>query len=211
MPRYIDLTLTLREGMRGVGYDCAMELERDGWNARNLHLYSHSGTHMDAPSHFGVAGPSIDEYTIEDLMGPAWIVDVPGCPRKFLIGTETLGPIRDQARPGDILLFRTGWSRFVDQPEIYRDALPRLSLELAQWCADHGIKMVGVEPPSVADVHNREELVAVHRTLLGAGIRIVEGLANLDAIQGPRCTFFSLPLKIEGGDGSPCRAFGIEE
>jgi kynurenine formamidase len=211
MPRFIDLTLTLREGMRGVSYDCAKELERDGWNARNLNLYSHAGTHMDAPSHFGIEGPSIDEYTIDELSGPAWIIDIPNCAEKYLIGIDALGSNANRIGSDQILLFRTGWSKFVEDPTIYRDALPRISQELADWCVAHKIKMVGVEPPSVADVNNRLELQAVHRTLLKNNIRIVEGLTNLDQIQKERVTFFSLPLKIHEGDGAPCRAFAIEE
>ncbi len=211
MPRYIDLTLTLREGMRGVSYDCAKEIERDGWNARTLNLYSHAGTHMDAPCHFAVDGPTIDEYTIEELSGPAWIVDIPDCPPAFLITVETLGSIRERILPDEILLFRTGWSRFVADAAMYRDALPRISLELAEWCVAKKVKMIGVEPPSIADVNNRSELQAVHRTLLKSNIRIVEGLAHLDRIAKEKVTFFSLPLKIHQGDGAPCRAFAIEE
>ena len=48
MNRIIDLTLTMRSGMRGVDWEQAKTVERDGFNARTLHLYSHAGTHMDA-------------------------------------------------------------------------------------------------------------------------------------------------------------------
>lgn len=72
------------------------------------------------------------------------------------------------------------------------------------------ILLLGVEPPSVADVNDKEEVTAVHRTLLGAGIVIVEGLANLEALQQERVTFIALPLKLEGGDGSPVWAIAIE-
>ena len=50
MPRIIDLTVTLEHGMRGVDIEQTMTLERDGWNARIYRLYSHAGTHMDAPA-----------------------------------------------------------------------------------------------------------------------------------------------------------------
>jgi kynurenine formamidase len=69
---------------------------------------------------------------------------------------------------------------------------------------------LGVEPPSVADVENKEELTAVHQALLRAEIVIVEGLANLDALQQEEVTFIALPLKLQGGDGSPVRAIAIE-
>ena len=66
--------------------------------------------------------------------------------------------------------------------------------------------MLGVETPAPADVHNKEELTAVHHALLGAEIVIVEGLANLDALQQEEVTFIALPLKLAGVDGSPVRA-----
>ncbi len=71
--------------------------------------------------------------------------------------------------------------------------------------------MLGVEPPSVADVHNMDEVTAVHKTLLGGGVIVVEGLANLDQIQSEKVTFMAFPLKIAGGDGAPVRALAIEE
>jgi kynurenine formamidase len=93
---------------------------------------------------------------------------------------------------------------------MYRDALPRLSEELARWCVQHRVGLVGVEPPSVADVNNREEITLIHRTLLAGDVIIVEGLANLDLLRDERVLFGAMPLKIEGGDGSPCRAFALE-
>jgi kynurenine formamidase len=108
------------------------------------------------------------------------------------------------------LLLRTGWSGRIGDAS-YRDALPRVSVELAEWCVAMGVRVLGVEPPSVADVNNREELTAVHRVLLGGGVIIVEGLANLDQIRGDTVTFMAFPLRIAGGDGSPVRALAIEE
>jgi kynurenine formamidase len=84
-------------------------------------------------------------------------------------------------------------------------------LPLAEWLAERKIAMLGVEPPSVADVNNKEELTMVHQALLGAEIVIVEGLANLDALERDVVTFIALPLKLEGGDGSPVRAIAIED
>ena len=77
-PRIIDLTLTLREGMRGVEFEVAKTLQSDGWNARTLHLYSHAGTHMDAQTHFGAGSGTIDDLPLEICMGPAWVVHVAG-------------------------------------------------------------------------------------------------------------------------------------
>jgi len=208
--RLIDLTLTLRHGMRGVEFETARTVERDGWNARMLHLFSHAGTHMDAQTHFAAGPESIDQVPLARCLGPAWVVNLDTIEPKALITCAHLAEVTERFQAGESLLLRTGWSRHVDNPQYYRDYFPRISEELARWCAEKKVRMLGVEPPSVADVSNREELTRIHGILLGGGVTIVEGLANLDALREPRVWLAALPLKIDGGDGCPCRAFAIE-
>jgi len=210
MSRVIDLTVSLDNGLQGVSIEPARRLETDGWNAITLHLYSHCGTHMDAPKHFGVTEQTIDEIPLDQCMGPAWVVDLTGIAPRTLIQVSDLGNAQDNIRAGDGLLLRTGWSRHLGTPS-YRNSLPRVSLELARWCGDQGVRMLGVEPPSVADVNNLAELTTVHEALLGAGVLIVEGLTNLDRIRSPKVTFMAFPLKVNKGDGAPARAFAIED
>lgn len=210
MPRIIDLTMPLENGLPGVSIEPARTLEKDGWNASTLHLYSHCGTHMDAPVHFGVSNQTIDQIPLDRCMGPAWVVDLTGISPRALIGTDVVGQVAAGLCAGDGLILRTGWSRRIGHPS-YRDELPRVSLELAEWCAARRIRVLGVEPPSIADVHDIEELTAVHRALLSAGVIIVEGLANLEQIHCERITFMVFPLRIACGDGSPVRAFALED
>lgn len=206
--KIIDLTLTYRNGMRGVNISPAKSINKDGWNANTLCLYSHAGTHMDAPPHFGAGKIGIDEMPIENCIGKAWIIDIPDCKSKQLLGTSDLGQKMDKIQDGDSLIFRTGWSRYVDQPE-YRDELPRISAELAHWCVLNQIKMLAVEPPSVADVTNMDELKEVHKILLKGGVTIVEGLTNLESIDTDYVELYAIPLKIYQGDGAPARVFAI--
>ena len=210
MSRIIDLTMTMRLGMRGVDWEQAKTVEKEGWNARTLHLYSHAGTHMDAQTHFAAGPGTIDVTPLERCMGAAWVVNLDGIADKTAITVEHLGDIAQKFTPGDSLLIRTGWSQHVENPQHYRDNFPRISEELACWCVEHQVNVLGVEPPSVADVNNMEELTLVHQILLGANISIVEGLTNLSAITQEKVFFVAAPLRIEGGDGCPCRAFVIE-
>ena len=205
----IDLTLTLRPGMRGVACEPKFNFKEHGWNAQTLHLYSHCGTHMDAPTHSEAGDQTIDEMPLAQCMGPAWLVKLDGIAPRTLITVADLGGIAKRFALGDSLILRTGWSAFVDEPK-WRDELPRVSLELARWCVEHRVKLLGVEPPSVADVNHLPELIRIHKTLLGGGVLIVEGLTNLDAIQQEKVFFAALPLKPLRGDGSPVRAFVIE-
>ena len=210
MSRIVDLTLTMRPGLRGVDYEVRSTIDGKGWNTTILHLYSHSGTHMDAPFHFLQQGETLDNVVLDKCVGPARVIDLSSVKPRDLITVEHLAPYAQEIGPGTRLLLKTGWSARADTPE-YRDQLPRISLALAEWLAEREIALLGVETPAPADVNNKEELTAVHHALLGAEIVIVEGLANLDALQQKEVTFIALPLKLAGGDGSPVRAIAIED
>lgn len=210
MPRVVDLTLPLTSGDRGVKIEPARRLETDGWNATTLSLYSHCGTHMDAPVHFGTGTQTIDSITAEDFIGPAWVADVRPIEPHSLIKPEHLGDIAEKFKPGESLLICTGWSEYYGQDK-YRNELPRVSLELVLWCAEKKVKMLGVEPPSVADINDIDELTAIHQILFKSGVIVVEGLANLTSLSKPQVTFIVLPLKIANGDGAPARAIAIED
>jgi kynurenine formamidase len=210
MSRVVDLTLPLACGERGIKIEKIRRLEKDGWNATTLSLYSHGGTHMDAPVHFGVDTDSIDTLGVDKLIGPAWVVDVRPIEPRALIEVKHIGVVAERLEAGDGLLICTGWSDYYGQ-ERYRDELPRISEELAHWCVEKKVRILGVEPPSVADINNSQELTSIHRILFEGDVIVIEGLANLAALTKPKVTFIALPLKIAGGDGSPARAIAVED
>jgi arylformamidase len=210
MAKIIDLTLTLTPGMRGVETEPKFTVAQNGWNGATWHLYTHTGTHMDSQVHFEAGPETIDQHTPERCMGPAWIVDLPDLPPSALLHVADLGAVAQDFIPGESLIFRTGWSRHVGNPQLYRDSLPRLSPELATWCVTNRVKLLGVEPPSIADVNNLPEVTQIHKILLSGGVTIVEGLTNLDQLTLPRVFFMALPLRLAGGDGCPVRAIAFD-
>lgn len=204
----IDLTLTATPGMRGISMSIANTLKDDGWNAANWTIYSHSGTHADAPLHFEASEQTIDEMPLSAFMGNAWVADIVDTqPRQWLV-PEDLGDVANLIQANDCLLLRTGWSHHLENTSVYRDGLPRISDELAEWLVDKKVKLIGTEAPSVADVNDLEEVDRIHKILLGAEITIVEGLCNLEKLE--RNVFFmALPLKLAKGDGAPVRALAF--
>jgi arylformamidase len=205
-----DLTHTLSEKTIGYSVSTAKTVEQDGWNAQWLRIYSHAGTHMDAPFHFAVNDKTIDNYEPAALMGKAWIARVKISQNRQLIGVADMGSITSKLSAGDSLLIQTGWSRKIDLPD-YRDDLPRISKELARWCVEKKVKILGVESPSVADVNNLPEVTEIHRILLGGDVIIVEGLRNLASIKKESIFLIALPLKIFKGDGAPARVIAFEK
>ena len=207
--KIIDLTMPLNGDVCGVSIEQSKTLIKEGWNATTLHLYSHSGTHMDAPVHFGVNEQTVDQLSVNRLISEAWIVDLRPVEPNQLIEVHHLSAIVDDFVEGQSILLHTGWSHKLGTDD-YRDRLPRISKELALWMGAKGVNLLGVEPPSVADVNNLPEVTEIHKILMENDVIIVEGLCNLDAIFQKKIILVALPLKVENGDGAPARVIAIE-
>lgn len=210
MSRVIDISISLKEPMRGFQISESRNITDHGWNATNLHIYSHAGTHMDAPTHFDINPVSIDEISPHRFISDCHIIKVPVNTDSQLIDLKDLGDKIDVIKQDESVILQTGWSKYADDLSVYRDKLPRIGEELARWMADKKINLIGVEPPSVADVNNIDELQLIHGILLEAGILILEGITNLESLEKEYVKLIALPLKIYKGDGAPVRALVIE-
>lgn len=207
--RIVDLTLTHYHGMRGVEIHPNTTIANEGFNTTNLRLYSHAGTHMDAPRHFIDDGRTIDLLDLEKCVGPALVIDLSHKAPNSLMTVADLADHAAQIGPGSRLLLRTDWDLHAEQAD-YRTSFPRISPELATWLVEQGVWLVGLEMPSVASLQDKEELTVVHQTLLRGEVVIIECLANLRDLPS-QVTFMALPLKIQSGDGSPIRAIAVIE
>ena len=210
MSRVIDLSHSYTEEFKNFSMESCKTVETNGWNASTLKFYSHCGTHMDAPIHFNVSKKTIDQIEVSNFVGKAWVINVNYIKPGGLITVNEIDfVIKKGFKPGDSLLIRTDWYKYVNTPK-YRNELPRISEDLANWCVKHKVKMLGVEPPSVADVNNLEEVTKIHKILL-KDVIIIEGLANLDQLEVDCVELIALPLKIAGGDGAPARVIAIDK
>ena len=194
--------------MRGVALEDTKSKAVDGWNSKTLHLYSHAGTHMDAPFHFEVNNQSIDEFEVGRFVCDSWIIPIEAHAKQKITMEDMVG-YADLINRGDGVILKTGWSTYVHENE-YREELPGIHESLARWFVGKGINMLAVEPPSIADVTDMAEVTKIHEILLGGDIIIVEGLTNLDAVSKEKVKLIALPLKIKGGDGAPARVIAME-
>ena len=181
-----------------------------------LLLGEHMGTHLDSPSHVypDVADPRhlpVDAIPLQSLAGPAVKLDFEGTEGGALIGVQE---IRDwearhgQIMPATIIICKFGWSakwRKITDPE-YVASWPGLSEAGAAYLVDRGIRMVGTDCLGI-DSSSAHGLPA-HETLLANNVPIVENLANLDEVPA-EFVFIALPLRIDGGSGSPIRAVAL--
>ena len=172
----------------------------DAANVSLLSLGNHSGTHVDPPSHFIEGGGTIDQIAPEVLVGPAWVVDLPDA--RGEIGPEELAR-QDIPTTAERLLLRTPNSGRLRRGAAFDASFACLGVEAARWLVERRVRLVGVDYLSVERADAPKEH-PVHRTLLSAGVVVVEGL-NLSAAPPGACELFCLPLLIAGGDGAPAR------
>ena len=166
------------------------------YNLARLSLGAHAGTHVDAPYHFLADGATVDALPLEILMGKARVVELSV---RDYIRREDLQALdlRDDLR----VLLKTRMSGQLRSPEFQEDFV-YLSGDAASYLAQAGIKLVGIDYLSV-DRYGSADFEA-HHALLGAGVVIVEGL-DLSEVEPGEYDMTCLPLRIQGGDGSPAR------
>ncbi len=184
----------------------ANTIEEDGFAETKISMFSHTATHMDAPSHILQGGRSLDQFDAGHFWGCATILDV-SCISKELIGAEDLAPFERKLQEVDFAVLKTGWFRYWGQ-ERYFQGFPSLAPEAARWLGGFQLKGVAIDAISI-DPLDSESLPA-HHALLSKNIVIIENLANLDAVSWEYFQFCCLPIKFKDADGSPVRAVAIE-
>ena len=200
-----DLSLPLRAG--GLIYpgdpeirveSCQSIAAGDPANVSALAFGSHTGTHVDAPSHFVAGGEAVDRIPLSRLIGSAVVLELSG--ESPGIGATELADqdLRGQQR----VLLKTRNSALLRRPDFaagYRHLTP----DGASHLLDRGVELIGIDYLSVERFGSEE--FPVHRLLLGRGVTIVEGL-DLTAVPGGVYQFVCLPLRLVGLDGAPARA-----
>jgi arylformamidase len=205
----IDLSQPLRAGMPVFPGDPEVVFTPAGaiapWRVTRLGLGTHSGTHIDAAAHYLPEGASIDMYPLERFVVRAWVAPVQAEAGEA-IGWSRLAEALPEDLDGCAVLLHTGWDRFWGH-----DAAPRhpyLSEDAAAGLVARGASLVGTDALNVDGTE--AGTTHAHAALLGADVLIVENLTGLDALAPGRpytCAF--VPLRLEGADGSPVRAYAF--
>jgi arylformamidase len=213
MVRYIDLTFPVEEGMpfwpgdSGPEFREVKSLERDGYAVQTICFSNHLGTHLDAPSHVVRGGMTLDRIPLETLIGKAVLIDFSYKGKKDRITRKDLRAHGGGLREGARVLIRTGWDSHYGSALFFQD-FPCLTLGAALELAERRIALLGMDTPSPSPVDDPEQ--GIHKTLLEAGIVLLECLTNLHRIKGNECELIVLPPLFKGFSGSPCRAVAVQ-
>jgi kynurenine formamidase len=181
------------------------------WEAHNLLLSEHTGTHADAIYEYDADGPALDEIRLEYYYGDACCLDISHVryPDYFTVEVleEANAKAGDLIREGDIVLLYTGHGdRTYPNPE-YLTEYAGLDRGGAEWLADRGVVNIAVDQVSID--HFDDLGITGHIVCRERQIVNTESLCNLDQLVGKRFTYVGLPLNIDDGTGSPIRAIAI--
>ncbi len=183
----------------------AASLEKDGFVEHRVTMYTHTGTHIDVPSHITSDGPTVDQMEIGHFIGKAAVIDVSGI-KPGEISREALTPHAGLISRIEYLILKTGWGKYWGAQK-YFEGFPSLGKDAAEWLCGFKLKGIGVDAISIDPIDSKN--FPVHKIFFKNGIVIVENLANLDEVGGKIFMFYCMPLKFQNGGGSPVRAVGI--
>ncbi len=203
----------------------AEKTEAGYWYAsNNICLSEHGGTHMDAPIHFAEGKRAADEVPVQQLIGPAVVVDVSTQAQKDADYRLTVADLEAWEKKngripkGAFVLMLSGWgSRWpdkkqylgTDQPgDVANLHFPGFSKEAAEFLVSkREIDAIGVDTPSM-DYGQSKDFI-VHQIITGANKPGLENIANLGKLPAKGATIIALPMKIAKGSGGPARIIAI--
>jgi len=201
----IDISMPLFAGMPAFPGDPPFSAQRiaavsqgDAFDLTFLSFGSHTGTHVDPPVHMLPAGLAVDRIDLDLLNGPSCVVEVAAHEQE--IGVEAVARVpQGSAR----VLFRSPNSeRWAKSLTFFPDYVG-LTPAAADALVERNVRLVGIDALSIEN--DPGATYPVHRTLLGHGIPLLEGLL-LASVRPGSYELECLPLKIRDGDGGPARA-----
>ena len=182
----------------------ANSYEKDGFKETLLHMYSHTGTHMDPPAHLFANRTTLDQFPPEQFIGKALVIDCRHLTEGEPITMDCLRKYGEKVSEADFLLFNLGWDTrwgtdeyFGDYPCVDDDVLDFI---IRGNYKGIGFDVIGLDP--ISDIH-----LTRHKKLFReCDIVNIENLKDLDRCGENLFWFSCFPLRIDQSDGSPIRA-----
>ena len=210
MKKYIDISLPINPdlpiwpGSQKIEFKENLSIKNgDIANESSISISAHTGTHIDAPSHFIDDGLTIDKIPIAKLIGPTFVACIKN------IDTITAETLDSSSIPKDVkrlLLLTDNSELWIKKGVKFNEDYVALSPDAAEWIVDRKIELIGIDYLSIQKYNASPD---THIVLLSNDVVILEGL-NLENVSEGWHKLICLALKLEGIEGSPARAILVE-
>lgn len=207
--RVVDLTMRITPSMKVFpgsprpSFIPWSRFDSHGYDSEAMFMSTHTGTHVDAPSHFAPGLDSIDRIQASRLVCSAVLIKAPKNANQLVERKDLAG---EEIRQGDAVVIATGWERRAAKSN-YMSENPGLSADAAKYLARKKVNAVAIDGPSIDAGFDAK--FAAHNVLLPRNILAVENLCNVYKITTNRFTMVISPLKLGGATGSPARVLAI--
>lgn len=176
--------------------------EKDAVRETLITLGAHSGTHVDAASHFLKAGASIDHLNLQSIIGPCAVIDL-----SMITGTIMPEHLENHHIEKDaIVLLKTSNSKLDTDAPFDKDFV-YLNWPAARWLAQKKIKAVGID---YLGIERNDPEHKTHIILFENNITIIEGL-RLGPVAAGNYFLICLPLLIPTIEAAPARAILLKD
>lgn len=209
--RIIDLTYTVADtmvvwpGNQRPIFEWKSRVNSDNCNATIMSVNCHTGTHVDSPLHFVPGAQTVDKVPLERFFGKARLFRFREPPNGQKVTLKMVKDSRFAMDDAEIFVLDTGISVFAETRD-YNFKFPVPDFDLLEWLIASGVKSfmtdaTAIDFPTEADASPR------HVLWFKSGYPVVENLKNLDQLPENKTFIVSaMPLKLDGREGSPCRA-----
>lgn len=220
--KIVDLTHSLSPDIPtwdgGCGFMHTLQLDYEEYTTdvkfrvQQISMYAGIGTHMDSPAHCIPGGASIDQLDLQHLVAPCVVIDVSqNAHERYSVSVADIQAFEENygaIKPVSFVIIRTGWDKFWQQPDCYRNNLifPSISSDAALFLLNRQIVGLGIDTLSP---DRPEDGYPVHAAVLSAGKYIVENIANAGELPPVGSYSLALPIKIVGGTEAPIRLIAL--
>lgn len=193
----------------------------DGYYMNSFSSGEHTGTHVDAPAHFGKGLPTVDEISVARLISLGVQIDVrarAAANSDYVLTLPDLGDwekANGKIPPRALVVLNTGWHLRWGSPERYLNKddagtmhFPGFSAEAAEYLLkERDVNGLGIDTASIDP--GKSTGYEAHKIVLNGGRYQVENLDNLDVLPARGFTIIVAPAKIARGSGAPARVLAI--
>jgi len=201
---YIDISIPIHNGMLSWPTDPKVEIlsfkDQSSGKASNvstLSMGTHTGTHIDPPVHFLSGGDTLDDISLNVLIGPAKVVEL-DVDRKITAADIMVHDLTGVKR----ILFKTKNSRLYESGEFVKEFV-YLSKDGAEYLVEQEVRLVGIDYLSIDEYGNKD--APAHHVLLEGNVTIIESI-DLSLATAGEYELVCLPLRVRKGNGGPARA-----
>jgi arylformamidase len=216
--RIIDLSMPIQSNQRwSVSCERVLDLQKgDPFQSTTFTMSAHAFTHVDSPLHIEADRSPIDDVTLDNLVGPAVVIDLSHVQPNQAIRLDDLKKDTGDITVEGIVVLKTAWDlkRSWNSREYWSEA-PFLDEEAVAWLSEQQLNAVGFDFPQdyaireIPERHPRVEEMPAHNLILRKGIYQIEYLCNLHQINAKRFTLIALPLRLAGCEGAPARVIAL--